>query len=825
MQIANCVKIKFLLYFFSFLSITPSQRAEGASELSGPGNQYAVIGGETVFEVTHALDGAVTYQWQVSTDGGNMFEDFADSAVFVGSQTAALRISNVQAYLFGTLYRVIAEVNGSVYTSEAGELLQAFVPSFTQQPVRNFDAEGVLISAAVTGPPDPILQWQISVDAGENWADLVESASTVGVDSVSLRISTYDATSATYRYRLKASNLAGEVFSEAVVLGTVPELTEQPLSLSCVEGDVVSLSIAADGFPAPSIRWEVSADNGMTWVVLANDTNYGGVDTETLTIATAWDLDALRFRAVAVNVFDEVISNAATLSVAHAPRIVSPPVAMRVFVGRNTQFSAIVSANPVASYQWQISYEGSIFFNLQSDAVYLGESSSLLGISGATMEMDGDWLRLRATNSLGTTTSTPVQLTVRELQTYENWLAANSIPETEREPDMRHGPLLLSNREAYVFGLDPFSATAADLPQLLDAGGSGMLFYYRRNIDVDDTAVFFQSSIDLNTWDKIEPIEESVRWYADGVEGREALFDWDASIPQFIRMQAGFVYEINMLLMATIPAGSFQMGDVFTEGQSHELPVHTVNLSAYRIGETEVTWAQWQEVRDWAVNNGYTDLAGVGDGKGLDHPVYNVSWYDAVKWCNAASEKVGFEPVYLLSDGGAVYRTGEEAPFTDYSKSGYRLPTEAEWERAARGGLEGKRFPWGDTISHAEANYRANGNAYSYDVSGYKNYTYHPDYDEGGFPYTSPVGSFVANGYGLYDMAGNVWEWCGDWYGSGYYGSSAASDPTGPDSGSFRVIRGGDWLNRAIICRVTSRSINVPSIRDNNIGFRLARRL
>jgi formylglycine-generating enzyme required for sulfatase activity len=314
-----------------------------------------------------------------------------------------------------------------------------------------------------------------------------------------------------------------------------------------------------------------------------------------------------------------------------------------------------------------------------------------------------------------------------------------------------------------------------------------------------------------------------VRWYAGGVEGREAVFDWDASIPQFIRIQAGFAYEFDIVPMVEIPAGSFQMGDPFSEGYLDERPVHTVVLSAYRIGETEVTWGQWQEVRDWAVNNGYTDLAGVGEVKGADHPVHSVNWFDVVKWCNAASEKIGLEPVYYLSDGGPVYRTGNVTPFVDYKKNGYRLPTEAEWEKAARGGLEGKRFPWGDEISHTDANYYARPNSHSYDVNGSEGG--HPDYDQGDNPYTSPVGSFAANGFGLYDIAGNVVEWCGDWYGSRYYGSSPSSDPTGPTSGSIRVFRGGSWGFDVYRCRVAYRSsFYGPSIRSDFIGFRPVRR-
>jgi sulfatase modifying factor 1 len=266
---------------------------------------------------------------------------------------------------------------------------------------------------------------------------------------------------------------------------------------------------------------------------------------------------------------------------------------------------------------------------------------------------------------------------------------------------------------------------------------------------------------------------------------------------------------------ALIPAGSFIMGSSFNEGSSNERPTHTVNVSGFYMGKHEVSWQLWQEVRDWAVLNGYSDLSGVGSGKGDEHPVDSVSWYDVVKWCNAASERAGLEPVYYL--GGAVYRSGESTPDIDYNKQGYRLPTEAEWEKAARGGLSGKRFPWGDTIDHSYANYYEY-TSYSYDSGDGSGY--HPSYVDGDTPYTAPVGSFAANGYGLYDMSGNVWEWCNDWYGS--YSSSPETDPQGPSTGSSRVLRRGSWGNYAFYCRVAGRSNYNPASATSSHGFRLA---
>ncbi len=266
--------------------------------------------------------------------------------------------------------------------------------------------------------------------------------------------------------------------------------------------------------------------------------------------------------------------------------------------------------------------------------------------------------------------------------------------------------------------------------------------------------------------------------------------------------------------MCEVSSGPFLMGDAFGDGAADELPVHTAVVSrAYYVDRYEVTKSLWDDVAGWAATNGYDIGAGNADGKASDHPAQTVSWYDCVKWCNARSEKAGFDPCYYTSSNQTtVYRTGSNDlsdTSVNWDADGYRLPTEVEWEKAARGGVSGRRFPWSgtNTISHSQANYYST-NTYAYDTSPTRGN--HPAYTNGGMPYTAPVGSFAPNGYGLYDMAGNVFEWCWEWH---------------PDFvGTYRIFRGGDWTYRyAYHCRASYRPKYFPYMGSPVGGFRCVR--
>ena len=290
--------------------------------------------------------------------------------------------------------------------------------------------------------------------------------------------------------------------------------------------------------------------------------------------------------------------------------------------------------------------------------------------------------------------------------------------------------------------------------------------------------------------------------------------------------------------MVQIPGGTFTIGDTI-DGEGDAIPTN-VTLSAFYMDTHLITYDQWKTVYNYATNHGYTFDDTNATGKTNNHPVQMVQWYDAVKWCNARSEMDGRVPAYYTdANQTVVYRAGDldiSNTCVNWSANGYRLPTEAEWEMAARGGLSGMRFPWGNpanTISWNQANYQ--GDPSTLDPSGFDfdhatAIGFDPAYASGQQPYTSPVGAFAPNNYGLFDMTGNVEEWCWDWYapqspsypaGSPYLGGI---NPHGPDSGTHRILRGAAWDDLAAYATCAYRNHSIyPGTEAYDVGFRCVR--
>ena len=289
-----------------------------------------------------------------------------------------------------------------------------------------------------------------------------------------------------------------------------------------------------------------------------------------------------------------------------------------------------------------------------------------------------------------------------------------------------------------------------------------------------------------------------------------------------------------------VPAGTFEMGRHVGSGYHDELPVHTVRLDAFDIDAYEVSNEKYELYLNWAISqtpprvtvvagwvyqvggaghalcrttaaSSYSRITwngtcfGVTAGK-EDHPMVDVTWYGAGAYANQRSRDEGLTPCY------------DEATWDcDHSADGYRLPTEAEWEYAARGGEHSpyRAYPWGDALDGSQANYWSSGDPFE---AGATPWTTPAAYYDGN---QIPAGVDMANGYGLYDTAGNVLEWCGDRYSESYYSSSPIGNPTGPAAGTHRVIRGGGWEDFASLLRSASRNAYFPALPGHDLGFRV----
>ena len=247
--------------------------------------------------------------------------------------------------------------------------------------------------------------------------------------------------------------------------------------------------------------------------------------------------------------------------------------------------------------------------------------------------------------------------------------------------------------------------------------------------------------------------------------------------------------EASLPDMVLIKGGTFQMGSPMSETDREKDEVrHSVKINDFYMARREVSQAEYTALMKTNPSNA----------KGGDLPVENVTWYDAARYCNALSAKEGLAPAYSID--------GEKVAW-DRAANGCRLPTEAEWEYAARAGTTAP-FSTGGNITTEQANY-------------YGTYPYNnaPSGEYRGR--TMAVNSFKPNQWGLYNIHGNVWEWCWDWYGT--YENKPQTDPVGPLDGTYRVNRGGGWNDFGRNLRSAYRAATPPSNGSYNIGIRLAR--
>ena len=245
--------------------------------------------------------------------------------------------------------------------------------------------------------------------------------------------------------------------------------------------------------------------------------------------------------------------------------------------------------------------------------------------------------------------------------------------------------------------------------------------------------------------------------------------------------------------MTLINGGTFEMGSPDSEHRRAKDEIRrSITLPSFYLGTREVTQKEYRKLM------GNTPSQFKGD----DLPVENVSWYDAVTYCNARSAAEHLTPAYAIRGEGS-----SRTVTWNREANGYRLPTEAEWEYACRAGTT-TPFSTGENVTVDQANYYG---TYPYD--GYPAGRYRSR--------TVPAGSFAPNPWGLYDMHGNVWEWCWDWYGA--YDGNSLENPAGAASGTYRVNRGGGWNDFGRHLRSAYRAAYPPENKTFNLGFRLAR--
>ncbi len=788
-----------------------------------PKTQFVNLTTPVLFTVEASSTTAPTYQWR------------KNNVNVIGATAATYAIAAAQNSDEAN-YTVVV-TSGSVSVTSSAAVLQVYPASIFIPPLiliaqplaQSIRAgESATFVVEVVGSVTPSFRWQ------KNEVDIVGATS-----STYLIASATGADAGTYRVVVSAGGDIQNSLSVDLSLsatGTAPVITTQPVSRLAAVETGVTFSVVATGSLGLTYQWK--KDGG----ALADGSRITGSTAATLFVANLAAADAGSYTVVVANSSLSTTSSVAALTVVDVRATHAVGGAGYVPGSTVTVNSTVTYSGSCVGLAWTLLLpEG---WTYASGGGTEGETKPRVGTPSL---LEWAWTNIPASPVTFSTT-----LNVPSGAVGAKTLAASAIFR------IAAGPLTMMVKP------DPLTVSAA-LYHSADTGRdlrisllelTRVIELYNTQIGTARTGCY---KIEVGSEDGFTP--ESTRTASTVVtlaswHSADSNHDGKIGLVELTRLIELYNYRSGTIRtgeyhlqadtedgfasgpavsdgMVLIPGGTFTMGSVVASiaraDKSDGLTdaTHAVTLSTFYLAKTETTYADWIAVRTWAIDPArglgvYDFGATVGEGKGDTHPVVSVSWYDVVKWCNAKSEREGLTPVYYTNDAQTlVYRTGDvnvTAAQVKWGANGYRLPTEAEWEYAARGAMSGQRFPWGDKITHVHANYYSS-TSNAYDESATRGI--HPTYATGASPYTSPVGVFAANGYGLSDMVGNVWEWTWDWYGS--YGSGVVTDPRGAASGSLRVSRGGSWGNEASYARSAFRNFGDPDYRFNLFGFRPAR--
>ena len=747
---------------------------------SPPPSTTGIEEGESVHFTVGTQGEGVAYQWYLGQSG-----DTSQAIQGATSQTY-----NTGALAADTSYWVkVTNVAGSI-NSETSTVIINRPPTIASQPSSQTIIAGstATLTVSATGPSPFTYQWYRG--------NLGATSAPVGTNSPTF---TTPALTVTTKYWVKTSNAFGETQSSSVTVtvlpNTAPTISDIAAQSINVGGNTGALAFTIGDAQTAASSLTLSGGSSNTTLVPNTSIVFGGSGaSRTVTVTPASGQRGTATITVTVSDSSLTTSDTFVLTINTAPTI-SDIAAQGIIAGGNTDAVAFtIGDSQTAASSLTLSGSSSNTTLVPNTGIVFGGSGASRTVTVTPASGQSGTATITVTVSDGSLTASDTFILMVNAAPTISDIAAQSITAGDSTGSV-----------AFTVG---DSQTVASSLTLSGSSSNTTL--------VPNASIVFGGSGASRTV-TVTP--------ASGQSGTATITVTvsDGSLTA----SDTFVLTVNIYIpnnFALIESGDFLMGNsITTDTDLQNAPLRTIILDSFFISKFEITKAEWDNVITWGNENGYDMMPGLG--KATNHPVQKVSWYDVVKWCNARSEMEGFTPAYYTDDTQVViYKAGSvdvSNAQVKWTANGYRLPTEAEWEKAGRGGMVGLRFTWGNTINHSLANYYRNP-SYGYDTNPWSNSnTYHPTYRIGLPPYTAPAETFGANNYGLHNIAGNVREWCWDRYGN--YGLGNQSNPRGFDSGTNRVCRGGSFDGNASTCRVAYRDYNFSGDSFYDVGFRVVR--